>query len=207
MSTFAWGRRCVRSPDAGPAELLAALAEGLSALGVPWFLFGAQATILWGRPRLTADVDVTVQLDVENVPRLVDVLKTRGFQPRVDVNGDFVRRTRVLPLLYSPNGLPLDVVLAGPGLEQVFLGRAVRVRIGDVDVPVISPEDLITAKILAGRPKDLEDVRGVLRERLDRLDLEIIRSTLRELDQALSRSDLIACLETELARAQGRRTP
>jgi len=196
----------VPSSDAGPAELLAALAAGLSSLGARWFLFGAQATMLWGRPRLTADVDVTVRLDVEDVPRLVNVLATHGFQPRVDVNADFVRRTRVLPLLYRPSGLPLDLVLAGPGLEEVFLNRSVTVQVGGVDVPVISPEDLIAAKILAGRPKDLEDVRGILRERLDRLNLEVVRSTLQELEEALSRSDLTACLETEVARARNRRT-
>jgi hypothetical protein len=196
----------VPSPDTGPAELLAALAEGLSALGARWFLFGAQATILWGRPRLTADVDVTVRLDVEDVPRLVDVLRARGFQLRIDVADDFVRRTRVLPLIYLPNGLPLDIVLAGTGLEEVFLERAVMVQLGDITVPVISPEDLIVAKILAGRPKDLDDVRGVLRERLQTLDLSVIRSTLGELEEALSRSDLLPSFESELARARSRRT-
>lgn len=45
-------------------------------------------------------------------------------------------------------------------------------------------------KVLAGRPKDLEDVRGVLLERLDTLDLAMIRGTLGLLEDALSQSDL-----------------
>lgn len=34
---------------------------------------------------------------------------------------EFVARTRVLPFLHQATGIPLDVVLAGPGLEKLFL--------------------------------------------------------------------------------------
>lgn len=99
----------------------------------------------------------------------------------------------------------LDVVLAGPGLEELFLSRARLVQVGRVTIPVISPEDLIVAKILAGRPKDLEDIRGVLRERLSSLDVEVIRSTLAMLEDPLSQNDLRPVFEEELSRA--RRSP
>jgi len=49
-----------------------------------------------------------------------------------------------------------------------------------------------------GRPKDLEDVRGVLRERLLELDLSRVRRILGLLDRALSRSDLERCFEREV---------
>ena len=35
--------------------------------------------------------------------------------------------------------------------------------IGGTTVPVIDPEDLVIAKILAGRPKDIEDARNLWR--------------------------------------------
>lgn len=40
---------------AGPADLLADLAGALDAIGVRWYVFGAQAALIWGRPRLTTD--------------------------------------------------------------------------------------------------------------------------------------------------------
>lgn len=43
-------------------------------------------------------------------------------------------------------------------------------------MPVISAEDLIVTKILAGRPKDLDDVRGILLERLPQLEAELARA-------------------------------
>jgi hypothetical protein len=189
-------------PSTGPADLLAALAGALADAGARWYLFGAQAALIWGRPRLTADVDVTVRLDPEDPDALVRALGRHGFRLRVDPADDFVRRTRVLPFVFTPNGLPVDVVLAGPGIEELFLSRAVPVRLGSVTVPVISPEDLIVTKILAGRPKDVEDVRGILFERLPQLDLAAIRSTLELVEAALSQSDLQPAFEAELTRAQ-----
>lgn len=165
-----------------------------------WYVFGAQAVVLWGRPRLTADIDVTVRMDPEEPERLVRAFEASGFSLRIGNTPEFVRRTRVLPFVHATSGMPMDVVLAGPGLEELFLSRAVPVTIGNLVVPVISPEDLIATKILAGRPKDIEDVRGILRERLSTLDLESIRSTLALLEEALGQSDLRPILERELAR-------
>jgi hypothetical protein len=193
----------VPSADPAPVDLLAALAEALSALGVGWYVFGAQAALIWGRPRLTADVDVTVRLETGDTDMLLDALEQRGFQLRVDPSAEFVRRTRVLPFVYGKSGLPLDLVLGGPGLEDLFLSRAVPVRLGNITVPVISPEDLIVTKVLAGRPKDLDDVHGVLRERLTSLDLGTVRETLAIVEQALGQSDLQPTFEAVLARVRG----
>ena len=189
----------MQSPQTVPAELLAALSAALSELRARWYLFGAQAAMVWGRPRLTADIDVTVRQETEDPERLVRTLEARGFALRVDDAGDFIRRTRVFPFLHVASGLPLDIVLAGPGLEDLFLSRARPITMAGVVVPVISPEDLIATKILAGRPKDIEDVRGILRERLPDLDVALIRSTLEALEDALAQSDLLPAFERELA--------
>ena len=188
-------------PRTAPGELLAAVSDVLSRWGDRWYLFGAQAVTLWGRPRLTADVDITVHLDPEDAAGFCADMERAAFQLLVSDRESFVARTRVLPFLHQPTQLPLDVVLAGPGLEQQFLQRAVRVDIEGVSVPVISPEDLVVVKILAGRPKDIEDVRSVLARRAGTLDRERIRSLLAALEQALSQNDLLPLFEAEHARA------
>jgi hypothetical protein len=97
--------------------------------------------------------------------------------------------------------MPLDLVLAGPGLEEQFFARATEHLVGDVPVPVVSPEDLVAMKILAGRPRDMEDVASVVRARRD-LDVESIRRTLRLLERALDRADLVVELDRILASAK-----
>jgi hypothetical protein len=190
-------------PDAtATAELLASLADVLRRLDLRWYLFGAQAVVIWGRPRMTADVDVTVALEPENSSVLAEAMGRSGFQLRIDDSeiAAFVAKTRVLPFLHTPTRMPLDVVLAGPGLEQEFLARAELVDLGGVEIPVLSAEDLVVTKILAGRAKDLDDVAGILRERREQLDFTRIRATLLLIEQALGQGDLLSEFEAQLAR-------
>ncbi|WP_437675185.1 hypothetical protein [Sorangium sp. So ce131] len=71
----------VRSPF---VELLGALADVFAQLGAGWYLFGAQAALLHGAARLTADVDVTVDLQDKDPEVLAKVLTEAGFQMRVE---------------------------------------------------------------------------------------------------------------------------
>ncbi len=77
---------------------LADLAKTFRGLRVRWYVFGAQALIAAGVPRLTADIDVTVEVPRGGPRALVDALLEGGFVLR-DV-GDverFVAETRVVP--------------------------------------------------------------------------------------------------------------
>jgi hypothetical protein len=164
--------------------------------GLRWYLFGAQAAIIWGSARLSADVDVTASLDPALLDMFTASMRRHGFRLIVD-DPDFVLTSRVLPFRHAKSGLPLDVVLAGPGLEEDFQTRAVAVDIEGVLIPVITPEDLIVTKVLAGRAKDIEDIRSVIREHRASLDLDRIRTILHLLEQALDQSDLLPLFEKE----------
>ncbi len=198
--TYACRRPCVPS-SSSPARLLADLARALDRLSVRWYVFGAQAALIWGRPRMTTDVDVTVCLGRMGVGHLLAELQKAAFHPRVAATPTFIEQTRVLPVLHTPTGLPVDVVMAGPGLEEAFASRAVIVEIGGTPVPVISPADLLVTKVLAGRAKDIEDIQGVLAERGDRALVDQVRAVLAMLEQALGQSDLIPLFEREWDRA------
>jgi hypothetical protein len=65
---------------------------------------------------MSADVDITAAITTEPVA-FVEAMKKAGFDPRIADWHGLLERTRVLPFLYRPSGLPLDVVLAGPDLE------------------------------------------------------------------------------------------
>jgi len=182
----------VSAPPLPVADLLAALERALRGLGVRWFLFGAQAAILYGSARLSADVDVTVDPGPRSIAELVAAL-ARDFDPRVADPARFAEETRVLPYTHRSSRMPLDVVLAGPGLEEQFFAGAREQLIGDVPVPVVAAEDLIAMKILAGRPTDFDDVSAILRARPS-LDLDKARRTLELLEQALDRRDLVETL-------------
>jgi hypothetical protein len=180
----AWPGASAVSLQPAALELLKALAPVLVRWG-RWYVFGAQAVIVYGVPRLSADVDVTLALAPDAPERLAADLATAGFTLRVQ-DPEFIRRTRVMPFVHEPTGMPLDIVLAGSGLEDEFLDRARATDIGGISVPLIELSDLIIAKVLAGRPKDLDDATALWRLHDEELDTDRVRDTLRRLEQALS---------------------
>ncbi len=197
MCASDWTALPVRSPV---ADLLADLAAALDAQRIPWYLFGAQAAIVYGVARLTADVDVTVQAPAHRpVAEWIVTLEAHRFQPRFR-DPAFLAQTRVLPLVHDPTGLPVDLVLAGPGLEEEFLARARRLPIDGVVVPVVDVSDLVILKILAARPKDLDDVAALLRVQGERIDDTRVRRVLALLEEALGQGDLVP--EFERLRAE-----
>lgn len=189
----AWPRCSAVPFQPAAIELLRALAPVLSRWG-RWYVFGAQAVVAYGVPRLSADVDVTLMLESDARERFATGMGAAGFTLRVDDAG-FVRRTRVMPFVHQHTGMPLDVVLAGSGLEEEFLDRAVATDIGGVRVPVIELGDLIIAKVLAGRPKDVDDARALWRLHGRGIDSDRIRRTLQLLQEALGQSDLVPAFD------------
>ena len=181
-------------------DLIKALSAVLDRWG-RWYLFGAQAVVAYGVPRFSADVDVTVKLDPDDPEHFVRDMEAGGFTLRVD-DPEFVRRTRVIPFVHGATGMPLDIVLAGSGLEDEFLDRATTKDIGGATVPLIDVADLLIAKILAGRPKDTEDARNLWRLHGAETHRRRIRRLLRLLEEALGQSDLVSGFETIM-----RRTP
>ena len=176
-------------------ELLARLAKVLRKRKIGWYVFGAQAAIIYGSPRMTMDVDVTVAVAEGEVRALVDAILAAGFASRAADLEAFFSRSRVVPLVHSRTGMPLDLVVARDSLEMAFLSRAKLVDIGGLEVPVITPEDLVIAKLFAGRPRDLEDIRAVLGTLGNSIDLRYVRNILGQLDEAEDRADLLHTLE------------
>ena len=172
------------------AEVLRALAPVLKERGARWYLFGAQAAIVWGGPRFSQDVDVTVTVPESEIDDYIDAMHRYGFDV-IPAHRAHIRETHVIRFTHRATEMPVDVVLAGPGLEDEFLRRSVPVDVEGMTVPVISPEDLIITKVLAGRPTDMQDVRAVLRAQRDVLDVTRIRDVLSLLEQALTRGDLL----------------
>lgn len=186
-----------------PAELLAAFGDAMRARGWRWYVFGAQAVAAYGRPRLTADVDVTVEPTGAGAGEVLATLDAHGFVPRFALSAEHLREARLLPMVHVSSGFPLDLVLAAPGLDEEFLSRARPVDLGGVEVPVVSVGDLVVMKVLAGRRKDLEDVRGVLAVQGDRVDLGHVRDLLGALEAATGERKLLARLERLVRAASG----
>ena len=57
-------------------RLLKSIAQGLERLGIPYMLIGGQAVLLYGEPRLTRDIDVTLGVGLERFEEVRQGLRT-----------------------------------------------------------------------------------------------------------------------------------
>jgi hypothetical protein len=64
------------------ADALAALSRAFGTAGLRWYVFDAQAVLAYGRPRLTADLDVTVDPGPERAVELQSLLAAEGIEVR-----------------------------------------------------------------------------------------------------------------------------
>lgn len=170
-------------------KLLARLGLALDAAGLGYMVIGGQAVLIHGEPRLTRDIDVTVAASLDELPRLLDLIRGLDLEVLVDAE-EFARETMVLPCLDRVTGIRVDFILADTAYEREAMARACAVRLANTLVRFASPEDLVVHKIIAGRPRDLEDVRSVLLKQPE-MDITLVRGNLREFEVALEQSFIL----------------
>lgn len=147
-------------------------------------IIGGQAVLRYGEPRLTKDIDVTIGLAPCDAQPILDAIITLGFEALVDDAKDFLEQTFVLPVADQQTGLRIDFVFSLSEYERGAIDRANIVRLGEVEAKFISVEDLVIYKIVAGRPRDLEDVRAIMLKNRD-INKQEIQRWLVEYDQEL----------------------
>jgi len=165
-----------------------------------WYVFGAQALRVWGAPRQTLDVDITVATPIEDVSELVNTLTRHGFTSKAGDPVGFARRYYVVPVVHV-DGTPVDIIIAGTPFETNALSQAITAELYGVTVPVVSAEDLVVYKLSSDRARDHEDAASVVRRQASRLDADRIRAALRAAERALDVSDLVREFDALLAAA------
>lgn len=163
-------------------QLLGRLAEAFEAAGLSYMVIGGQAVLLYGEPRLTQDIDLTVGAAPDRLPDVLAALTGTGFRPLVDAS--FVEETLVLPCEDPASRTRVDVIFSFSDYEREALERTRRVELAGTEVRFASLEDLLIHKVVAGRPRDIEDARTVLLKH-DEVDTAYVRRWLGAFEEAL----------------------
>jgi len=142
----------------------------LDARNIQSALIGGLAVSLRGQPRMTADVDLVVLATVDDALRLVRELDTTCFLPLFPGVEEVVATAFILPLRHRQTGIRVDLAIGMSGFEQQAVRRATPVIVGGVRIQVVSIEDLLVMKALAGRPQDDQDIRGLVTAQRDAID-------------------------------------
>jgi hypothetical protein len=180
-----------------PASLLGALADltaWLDDTRVPAMIIGGVAASILGRPRLTQDVDALVILPDDQWQGLVDKAAGFGIYPRIEATLEFARRSRVLLMRHRASGVDLDIAFGGLQFEREAIALAVMHSVGGVNVRLPRVEDLLVMKAIARRPKDTEDMRGLLAAHPE-VDVAEVRRWVMEFATATGMSDMLVELD------------
>jgi len=167
-----------------------ALVEFLEIERLPYMIIGGVANLFWGVPRTTLDVDVTVWADELQIPSLIHRIASR-FKLLPDSPTEFVRQTRVLPL-QTEGGIRVDLIFGLLPFEQEAIRRARAMPFAGREIRICSPEDLILHKLASDRPRDREDVRGIIVRMKNDLDRAYLDPRVEGLTHDLARPDVLA---------------
>ena len=167
-------------------KLLKKIAAALDKQHVPYMVIGGQAVLLYGEPRLTKDIDITLGIGIDGlakIKRMVNALHLRYLANHVDV---FVKETMVLPVIDTPSGIRVDFIFSYSPYERQAIERARRIKFGKTDVKFAALEDVVIHKIIAARARDIEDIRCILLKNPD-YDSRYIEKWLAEFDASLGK--------------------
>ncbi len=158
----------------------------LDPLQIPMAVMGGIAVAVWEHIRATRDVDVLIHIEPADLDRVLDTLAHAGLhstrQPPLLQLGPM----QMIQLVYQPPGffvdLKVDLLLASSDYQRLALARRVPTQLpGNLNIHVLSCEDLILHKLIAGRLIDRADVAALLRANRETLDFAFLTTWIAKL--------------------------
>ena len=128
--------------------------------GIDYIIVGAYALGFHGVPRYTGDLDIFVKPDPANAKSIMQALREFGFGAVGLTAADFEAEERVIQLGFPPIRIDIMTSITGVSWEQAKAGM-VEGRFGDLTVPYIGRDDLVSNKKALGRKRDLADLEGL----------------------------------------------
>jgi hypothetical protein len=184
-----------------PASLQVALgdlAKWLDASRIPATIIGGVAASVLGRPRLTRDIDALAIVPDADWADMVETAGRHGIAPRINDALTFAQQSRVLLLRHVASGIDVDVTFGELPFERAAVEKSSVHDLGGIRVRLPRVEDLLIMKAVARRPKDIEDIRGLLAAN-PQVNIVEVRRWVREFATAMSVPEILEEFDKLLA--------
>jgi Nucleotidyltransferase of unknown function (DUF6036) len=169
----------------------------LEADGIEYAIGGALALGVWGVPRGTKDVDLSVFVDPDNLDGMFAVFERAGIMFDRAAAARNVERTGLLRGLLGR--IPVDAFISRH--PQFLEMRTRRQRVATPDgghLYFITAEDLCVMKLVYGRDKDVTDLERLFAVRS--LDVDYVRTWLAKMPVGPDRREILDDLARRFAR-------
>lgn len=157
------------------------MVAALEAAGINYFITGSIASIAYGEPRLTLDVDIVADLDEESVCRLKKHFPEDDYYFSLDAAKTAIRNRTQFNIISLSTGLKADLMIPPDTAfnRSRFLRRREIVIPDGCNARAASPEDVILKKLeyfqMGGSDKHLRDIAGMIKTSGSSLDFEYLR--------------------------------
>lgn len=143
-------------------KLIVKIVKILDKNKIPYMIIGGQAVQIYGEPRLTKDIDITIGLNIDSYKLLIDIIEKIKLIPLIKDIENFIKETFVLPTYDKKTDFRVDFIFSFSEYEKIALKRVNKVKIRNYEVKFASLEDLIIHKIISGRERDIEDIKKII---------------------------------------------
>ncbi|MEM7448847.1 MAG: DUF6036 family nucleotidyltransferase [Myxococcota bacterium] len=146
------------------------VAISMSSHHVRYALVGGYAVALHGAVRGTVDIDLILTPSEENYVAAHRALEAIGLASRIPVTPsevfqfrrDYIERRNLIAWSFVDSRDPtrlVDIILT----HELKRLKVKKVDLGDIEVPILSKDELIKMKQISNRPQDLEDIQALKR--------------------------------------------
>jgi hypothetical protein len=152
-----------------------AIVKALNDARVKYLVVGGLAVVAHGYERLTADVDLVIGLERENIIRGLRALESSGWKTGIPVTAEDFANAALRKRWRKEKGMivlrlwsdvhrrtPIDVFVYEPfDFEKEFAKATWQAVAGKTLAPVVSYKTLLALKRKAGRARDLMDIEAL----------------------------------------------
>jgi hypothetical protein len=147
-------------------EVLKDVAGKLNDARIPYMISGSVAMNFYAQPRMTRDIDIVIVLKENDVKRFVSLFENDFYIEEEAVKVEVARRG-MFNFIHNQYIVKIDFILRKEGVfDDTAFERRRLIKIDSVEMPIISPEDLILYKLIwAGdslSEMQIKDVRNIL---------------------------------------------
>jgi len=145
--------------------------ERFERLGIAYMLTGSMAMVNYAMMRLTADIDIVIEVSSGDAEKIIDEFEPDYYVPRGRVK-DAISRKFMFNLLHQEKLVKIDcVVRKETEFQKTAFSNRKKIQFSDFDVWIISREDLILSKLNWARDTHSEmqirDAANILRNGFD----------------------------------------
>ncbi len=166
--------------------LFSSVIKKLEREGVPYMVVGSLASIVYGEPRMTHDMDLVIDILPENAAKFRVLFPDEKFYcPPTEILNPEVTNRGQFNLIHHETGIKIDIIIRkNTDHSRAEFARRQKVPFWDGnEAYLVSPEDLIIKKLSfyreGGSEKHLRDIRGVMSE--SDIDGEYLQHWIQEL--------------------------